>query len=170
MQVKAHGKSCAGPPGQPLLAPEILAVGGQEKLARVGQSEPPAISVMGCGNPLLAFVLGTFTSDRRLAAADGAVLPNFDRVGVGDDEHRMRGTRPRDARPARFWSAIGAAIDDDALALVAHLKRQCAGMGGLIETARWWSPGIDDREASAGLQTIETGIRCLCRCASLGLR
>ena len=52
---------------------------------------------------------------------------------------------------------------------MAHLKRQHARVGDLIETARWRSPGIHDCEAPAGLQPIEAGLGRLCRCAPLGL-
>src|SRR6516164_8905509 len=167
MQVKAHGKGCAGPPVQPLLAAQILAISGKKKLSRIGQSEALAVAVMCCRDPLLAFVLGAFTSNRRRIAAEGAIISDFDRVGVAHHEHRVRRTRPRHARPARFWSAIGAAIDDDALALMTHFKRQRAGVGGAVETTWWRSPGIDDREASAGLQTVEAALGCLRRCAPL---
>ena len=52
---------------------------------------------------------------------------------------------------------------------MAHLKRQHAGVGDLIEPARWRAPGIYDCEAPAGLQPIEAGLGRLYRCAPLGL-
>jgi len=53
---------------------------------------------------------------------------------------------------------------------MAHLERQRAGMGGLVETARRRPPGIHDHQAPGGLQPIKAGIGGLRGRAPLGLR
>ena len=144
VQMKAHGEVCAGPTGQPFFAAQILAIGSEKELPSIAQAEALPISVMRRRDPLLAFVLGPFASDRGRGAAEGTVRTNLDRIGVGHHQHRVRGACPRDARPARFGAAVGTAIDDHALTLMTHLKRQHAGMGSLIETARRGSSSIHD--------------------------
>src|SRR5215831_6850917 len=109
--MKAHSESCAGPAGQPFLTPQIVAVGRKKELACIGQAKPGSVAVMGCRDPLLTLVFGAFAHDRRQTAAEGAVLADFDRVRVAHYQRRVRRTRPRDARPARFGSSICAAID-----------------------------------------------------------
>src|SRR5215471_3190170 len=109
-------------------------------------------------DPLLALVLGPLATDPPRAVTEGAILADLGRVGVGDHQHGVRGTRPRYARPARFGPTIGTAIDDDPLPLVADLKRQGAGVRSLVEAA-WWRPaGVDDHQAATRLQSIKAGM------------
>src|SRR5271166_5164119 len=56
VEVKADSKGCAGPAGQPFLAAQILAIGGEKELSLIGQTESLTIAVMCCRDPLLAFV------------------------------------------------------------------------------------------------------------------
>ena len=105
-------------------------------MAGVDQAKALAITVMRRRDPLLALVLGTFASDRRRTTAKGAIRPDLDRVGIGHHQHGMRSARPRDPPPIRLRAAIGAAIDDDPLALMAQFERQRTGMCVVVETAR----------------------------------
>ena len=61
-------------------------------------------------------------------------------------------------RQAGLGAAIAAAIDDDALAPVAHLERQRAGMGMLVEAGRRRLAGIDQHQAVPGLQPLKAGM------------
>src|SRR5436190_20079746 len=122
MQVEAHGKRRPGKPAQPVLTAQILAVGREEELASIDQPKALAIAVMRRGDPLLTLVLGTLANNRSRDAAECAVRADLDRIGIGDDHDRMRGARPRDPPPIRLGTAIGAAIDDDPLALMAQFE------------------------------------------------
>src|ERR1700757_1443668 len=81
----------------------------------------------------------------------------------------MRGARPRDPPPIRLRAAIGAAIDDDPLALMAQLERQGTGMRVVVEAARRRFAGVDQNEALEGLQPVEAGVGGMRRRAPLGL-
>src|SRR5690242_11973593 len=82
----------------------------------------------------------------------------------------MRRGRARHPPPSRLHPAIAAAIDDDALSPLAQLERQRPGMRVLVEAARRRLPRIDNDQALAGLQPLESGLRCLRRGAALRLR
>ena len=120
--MKAYGEGRPGQARQPVLAAQILAIRREEQLPDINQPEPLTVAVMRRRDPLLAFVLGPFASDRGRGAAEGTVRTNLDRIGVGHHQHRVRGACPRDPRPARFGAAVGTAIDDHALTLMTHLK------------------------------------------------
>src|SRR6266567_5038694 len=68
-----YGEGRSRQTGQPVLAAQILAIGGEKQLAGVDQAKALAIAVMRRRDPLLAFVLGTFASNRRRAAPKDAV-------------------------------------------------------------------------------------------------
>src|SRR2546423_4417053 len=133
MQVKTHRKGRPGKSGQPVLPPQILAIGREKQLAGINQPEALAIAIMRRGDPLLTLVLGTLASNRSRAAAERAVGADLDRIGIGDDHDRMRGARPGDPPPIRLGAAVGTAIDDDPLALMAQLERPRTGMGLVVE-------------------------------------
>ena len=96
------------------------------QLARIGHPETLAIAVMRRGDPLMAALLGALAAHRCRGAAERAVGRDLDRVGVADDQHRVRRARPRHPPPGRVRAAIAAAIDDDPLASLAELERQRA--------------------------------------------
>src|SRR2546423_15439386 len=158
MQVKTNRKGRPGKSGQPVLPAQILAVGREKQLAGIDQPEAFAVAVMRRRDPLLTLVLGTLASNRSRAAAERAVGANLDRVGIGDDHDRMRGARPRDPPPIGLRAAIGAAIYDDPLALMAQLERQWTCMRVVVETARRRFAGVDQNEALEGLQPVESSI------------
>src|SRR5580658_7019269 len=124
MQMEAHGERSAGTSGQPVFAAQVVTVCGQKQLAGVDQAKAIPIPVMGRRDPLLSVVLGSFAGNSCWRAAQDAVVADLSRVSVGDDEHRMRGARAGDAPPVRLGAAISAAIYNDPLSLVAHLKGQ----------------------------------------------
>src|SRR5712671_356279 len=136
VQVKAYGEGRSRQTGHPVLAAQILTIGGEEQLAGVDQAKALAIAVMRRRDPLLAVVLGTFASNRRRTTAKGAIRPDLDGVGISHHQHGMRGARPRDPPPVRLGAAIRAAIDDDAFALVAKFEGQRAGVGVIVKSPR----------------------------------
>src|SRR5712675_1909557 len=80
--------------------------------------------------------LGAVPMHGRRGLADRAVLLDLDRVGVADNQHRMRRARSSEATPGRLRAAITAAIDDDALALAAQFEGQHAGMRVPVKAMR----------------------------------
>src|SRR5215472_16789168 len=102
---------------------------------------------MAGGDPLMAAFLGAFAAYRRRPVAERAVVADLDRVGVGDNQHRVRRACPCRRSPRRLATAMTAAIDDDPLAPLAQLERQEAGMGMIVETVRRRASGIDDDQA-----------------------
>src|SRR5437868_11634993 len=64
VQVEANREDRPGETGQPVLAAQVLTVGGEEQLACIDQPEALAIAVMRPGDPLLTLVLGPLASDR----------------------------------------------------------------------------------------------------------
>ena len=106
---------------------------------------------MRCGHPLLTLMLRTLANNRGRGAAERAIGADLDRIGIGDDHDRMRSARPRDPPPIRLRAAIGAAIDDDPLALMAQFERQGAGMRVVVEAVRRWFSGVDQNEGLEGL-------------------
>src|SRR5205823_2895879 len=117
MQMKAHGELDARAAGQLVLAAQIVAVGGQIELARIGQTKARLVQIVPRHEPLMPGFLGAVPMHGRRGLADRAVLLDLDRVGVADNQHRMRRARSSEATPGRLRAAITAAIDDDALAL-----------------------------------------------------
>src|SRR6476659_5046535 len=120
MQMKAHGKLDAGAAGQLVLAAQIVAVGGQIKLARIAQAKARLVQIVPRHQPLMPGFLGAIPMHGRRGTADRAVLLDLDRAGVADHHHRMRRARSSEAAPGWLWAAVTAAIDDSALALTAQ--------------------------------------------------
>src|SRR5581483_3991699 len=58
MEMEADGKSLARAPGEAVLAAQILAIGGEKELARMGKPEGRLVAVMARLEPLRAFILG----------------------------------------------------------------------------------------------------------------
>src|SRR5437588_7590498 len=128
MQMEAHCEGGAGAAGQPVLAAQIVAIGGEIELAGIGQPELGAIAVMRCGDPLMPAFFGALAAQHAWGWAERAVRADLDRVGVGDDHYGMSGAGARGPLPGRLRPAVAAAIDDDAVAPVTQLEREEAGM------------------------------------------
>ncbi len=81
-----------------------LAVGGEEKLARVRQPKDGVIAVMARLDPLTALVLGALARDLVRPAAQPALGPDLRRVVIGDDQRRMGGRGARGGAPFGAWA------------------------------------------------------------------
>jgi hypothetical protein len=46
MQMKADGKGRTRQAGQPVFSPQVLAVGGEEQLAGIGQAKPLSVAIV----------------------------------------------------------------------------------------------------------------------------
>src|SRR4051812_1506946 len=147
MQMEAHRERVAGAAGQLVLAAHVVAVRSEIKLARIGQPEALAVAVMAAGDPLVTGFLGAFAAHRGRAAAERPCAWVPDEMGVADAQHRTRRAARGYAAPAGLRAAVAAAIDDDALAPLAQLEGQGAGMRVLVEAARRRLAGIDQNEA-----------------------
>ena len=168
--MKAHGEPDAGPPGQFVFAAQVVAIVRQVHFARINQAKALAIAVMAGGDPLVPALFGAIDPHRMRAVAERPVAVQLDRVGIGDDQHRMRRARSHDPLPRRLCAAIAAAIDDDPLAALAHLQRQRPGMGLFVVSGRRRVAGVDDDQAVAGLEALKPAMRRLHRGAALGFR
>src|SRR3954467_7086146 len=82
----------------------------------------------------------------------------------------MRRAYPAYEAPAGLRAAAAAAIDDDALAPLAQLEGQGAGMRVLVKAARRRLAGIDQNEALPRLQALKAHLRRIRRGAALRLR
>src|SRR4051794_8688639 len=71
----------------------------------------------------------------------------------------MRGGRPRGAGPFGARPFIGAAIDDESLAAVAHLERQRAGVRRAVEPGGGKRTRVEEDERLAGGKALEAGMR-----------
>ena len=59
--MKSHGEGCSWASDETILTAQIIAVGGEEQLPGIDQAEAFAVTVMGAGYPLLAFVLSSLS-------------------------------------------------------------------------------------------------------------
>ena len=168
--MKAHGELDARAAGQLVLAAQIVAVGGQIELARIGQTKAWLVQIVPRHEPLMPSFLGAVPMHGRRGLADRAVLLDLDCVGVADNQHRMRRARSSEATPGRLRAAITAAIDDDALALAAQFEGQHAGMRVPVKAVRRRLAGIDQHQRLARLQPLKTGMRGLRRRGTFRLR
>src|SRR6185312_11458689 len=128
MQMEADGEALSGAALEPVLAAQILAIGGEEELAVMDEAEARRVAVMARLQPMRALLLGALAQDIQRPPADPVAVADLGRVGVGDDQRRMRRGGARDAPPLGTGSMIGAAIDDEPLASVAQLEGKRAGM------------------------------------------
>src|SRR5260370_1344258 len=119
MQVKAQRERRAGAAGQLVFAAQIVAVGGQVKLARIGHAEARAIAVMGGRDPLMPAVLGALAAHRGRSPTKRAVNLDLDSISIADDQHRMR--------RARCWSSAILMLSRSRLtARLVGLRPRCA--------------------------------------------
>src|SRR5215470_3558495 len=105
MKVKADGEGSSGKTYQLVLAAQVLAVGGEEHLTGINQSEALAVAVVARRDPLLPLMLGTLAGDGRRCAANRAVCSDLKRICIRDHHDRMCGTCARHAPPIRFGTA-----------------------------------------------------------------
>ena len=111
---------------------------------------------MGCRYPLLAFVFGALASNRyRRAMEDPSSRISVEFVSATTSTE-CAALACAAVAPITLWAAIGPAIDDNALPVMAHLKGERARMGMAVETRRWAATGIDDDQAFTGLQPLES--------------
>src|SRR5665213_545981 len=163
MKVKADDEAAgfqrrAAGAGQPVLAAQILAVGGQVNLALVAQAEDSLIAVMAAGDVLVAVLLVAALRHVARLGGEMPVRADLRRIGLGDDQRRMRRGRAHRIAPRRIVAVIGAAIDDQSLLAVTQLEGEAARMGLAVEGRRRRRAAIDDRQAAPGLQPLESGI------------
>ena len=170
VQMKAHRKGDPGPAGQLVLAAQIVAVRRQVQLARVGHAEAAADSRHGCRDPLVA--ASSARSQRHVAgpAAERAVGQDLGRVGIADDQHRMRRAGARHTAPGRFGAAIPAAIDDDPVAPLAQLEGQRAGMRRARRSRAAVAFRCRPQRALPGGEPLKSGVRRLLRRMAAGFR
>ncbi len=74
MEMEADGEAAPGRAGQRILAAQIVAVGGEEELARVAQAEGAAIAVMRRRDPEIAAILGALM--RRRSRRRSPIVPS----------------------------------------------------------------------------------------------
>src|SRR5665213_1447499 len=127
MKVKADDEAAgfqrrAAGAGQPVLAAQILAVGGQVNLALVAQAEDSLIAVMAAGDVLVAVLLVAALRHVARLGGEMPVRADLRRIGLGDDQRRMRRGRAHRIAPRRIVAVIGAAIDDQSLLAVTQLE------------------------------------------------
>src|SRR5262249_47186244 len=151
MQMEAHREIDARLPGQPVLAAEVVAVGGQVELAGVAEAEAPLVKIVLRHDPMMAAFFGALALNGSGILAEPPVCLDLARVRVADAQPRRPRAGARDAAPGRFRAAIAAAIDDDALALATQLEGQHAGMRLAVEAVRRRHARIDQHERLPGL-------------------
>src|SRR5216684_6365580 len=77
---------------------------------------------------------------------------------LGNDQGRMGGGGARDVAPVGVGTLVAAAIDHQALAAMAQLEGQSAGVSVVVEARPGGDAGVGEDERAAGLRALEPGI------------